>query len=289
MARSGVNPNVDSPIAEHTGRAEFPNATDESAREDIRGEARATAAALDDTLPMRSADARREVPRLRTDAANPNMDRKLPSPSAERGMLSSNRQKAYNKTKVAWVNKLPNTRLAAMRSTMGDREQLESVNRALHSTTGMRSELQPATRRHVESIDRAISDFEATNEREHVVYSVLKPPFDRQPSREALVRRLREMSDDERSMTFDSYIPASHSLGRVPESDDVVMEIRTRSGAYLGTSDTTPNSNHLVGRGRTLRPVGIHEVSYVKPDKTRGTRLVVQMEDVTQEERTTVN
>ena len=61
------------------------------------------------------------------------------------------------------------------------------------------------------------------------------------------------------------------------------MEIRTKSGAYLGTSDTTPDASHLVGRGRVLRPVSVHEVSYVKPDNTRGTRTVVQMDDVTPE------
>lgn len=286
MPRSSVNPNVDSPAEEHTRRAEWSGAADEAEREGLRDEARATAEALDENLTMREADSRREVPRLRTDAANPNMSRNLPAPSATRGMLSSNRQKDYNKTKVAWVENMPKTRSDAMARTMTNREQLEDVNRSLNGATGMRSQLTPATRRRVERIDGAISDFERTNQREHVVYSTLKAPYDRQPSRDALRRRLNTMSEEGGTMTFDSYIPASHSLGNVNESNDVVMEIKTRSGAYVGSSDTTPNSNHVVARGRTLQPVGVHDVSYTRPDGSRGTRTVVQMEDVTQESRT---
>lgn len=286
MARSAVNPNVDSPVQEHTRRAEWSGVAEENEREGTRDEARATAEALDENLTMREADSRREVPRLRTDAANPNMSRNLPSASATRGMLSSNRQKDYNKAKVAWAESMPKTRRDAIARTARNREQLEDLNRDLNSVTGMRSQLPAPTRRRAERLDAAISDFERTNQREHVVYSTLQAPYDRQPSRDALRRRLTTMSEEGGSMTFDSYIPATHSLGNVQDSNDVVMEIKTRSGAYLGSSDTTPNSNHIVGRGRTLRPVGVHDVSYTQPDGSRGTRTVVQMEDVTQETRT---
>lgn len=287
MGRTAVNPNVDSPPTEHTRRAEFPTATAEAEREAIREESRTTAAALDEKMTMREADARREVPRLRTDAANPNMDRALPAAGAVRGMLSSNRKKDYNKRKREWATALPKTRHDAMSRTMTNRAALEGVNRELNSVTGAKSELKPAIRRRVERIDAAISDFERTNPREHIVYATLKAPFDRQPSRDALRDRLERMAQSGSSMTFDSYIPSTHSLGTVAESPDIVMEIKTRSGAYLGSSDTTPNADHLVGRGRTLRPVAVTEATYVRPDGTRGSRIVVQMEDVTAEERTT--
>lgn len=290
MARNAVNPNVDSPASEHTRRAEWSDLTSDREREDIRGEARGSAAALDDTLSMREADARREVPRLRTDAANPNKDRRLPAPSAVRGMLSSNMKKDLNKSKKNWVGDLPKTRLNAMERTMSNREHLETVNRGLNRHVGMKSELPPAVRKRVENVDRAIQNFEQKNERQHVVYATLQAPREHGNSRNALRRRLAAMSEDstrEPTLTFDSYIPASHSLGNLSEGPDIVMEIRTRSGAYLGTSDTTPNADHLVGRGRVLRPTGVHEVTYVKPDGSRGERWVVQMEDVTPEDRTT--
>lgn len=290
MARNAVNPNVDAPPTEHTRRAEWSTITDEGEREDIRAEVRGSAAALDETLSLREADARREVPRLRTDAANPNKDRSLPAPSAVRGMLSSNMKKDYNKGKKAWVSGLPKTRLNAMERTMTNRQHLETVNRGLNRHVGMKSELPGPVRKRVEHVDRAIQDFEQNNERRHVVYATLQAPKDHGNSRNALRRRLSQMSEDtsgNQTLTFDSYIPASHSLGNLNEGPDIVMEIRTRSGAYLGTSDTTPNADHLVGRGRVLRPVGVHEVAYVKPDGSRGERWVVQMEDVTPEDRTT--
>ena len=59
------------------------------------------------------------------------------------------------------------------------------------------------------------------------------------------------------------------------------MEIRTTSGAYLGTSDTTPDANHIIGRGRVLRPVSVQEAEFTRPDGSQGKRMVVQMEDVT--------
>ena len=162
------------------------------------------------------------------------------------------------------------------------------MNRELNGVVGMRSDLPPATQRRVREIDRSIQAFERTNEREHIVYTTLKAPKDHGNSRNALRNRLEEMTQNEEgsensTLTFDSYIPASHSIGTLKDSPDIVMEIRTKSGAYLGTSDTTPDASHLVGRGRVLRPVSVHEVSYVKPDNTRGTRTVVQMDDVTPE------
>lgn len=286
MVRKAVNPNVDTPPAPHARGTEWATAGDEAEREAIREETRTTAAALDEAMTMREADARRDVPRLRTDAANPNMDRSLPAAGAVRGMLSSNRKKDYSKRKREWVQTIPKTRHNAMSRTMTDRVALEGVNRELNNVTGVKSELKPAIRRRIEHIDAAISDFERTNPREHVVYATLKAPFPRQPSREALRDRLERMAQSGSTMTFDSYIPSTHSLGTVSETPDIVMEIKTRSGAYLGSSDTTTNADHLVGRGRTLRPVAVTEATYVKPDGTRGSRIVVQMEDVTAEERT---
>lgn len=289
MGRTTVNPNVDAPPAPHTRGTEWASEAAEAEREEIRGEARATAAAMSETLSEREADARREVPRTITDAANPRKDRALPPPDAERRMLSSNMQKALNKQKVAWSNDLPKTRHAAVTRTVSSQKSLEGVNSALHDSVGVRSELRPATQRRVRELDRSIQDYERGNDRQHVVYSVLKSPKDHGNSRNALRRSLERMSNDPdddnpRSLTFDGYIPATHSLGNVPEGDDIVMEVRTRSGAYLGSSDTTPNSDHIVGRGRVLRPVGVHEVTYVRPDGSNGTRTVVQMDDVTPDE-----
>lgn len=290
MARKGVNPNVDSPPLPATRKTEWIDPLTEAAAAGTRADIGATDSALADTLTGREADARREVPRSRTDAANPNKDRTLPPPTALRTLLSSNRKKDYNKHKRAWVETLPRTRLRAVQSVMGDRENLEGVNHALHSVVGRRSELSPAVRRRVEATDRAIADYERINERQHIVYTVLRSPYDHGSSRTALRDRLtamanrgdiEEVGNSRRDLTFDGYIPATHSMGTIEDGPDIVMEIRTRSGAYLGTSDTTLNADHVIGRGRVLRPVGVHEVPYVSADGSRRTRFVVQMDDVT--------
>lgn len=289
MGRSSqVNPNVDTEPEENTRKVEFSTEAAEREREDIREDARTTAAALRQNMSQRTAEARSEVPRMRTDSINPRKSRRLPSPSAERQMLSSNMKKEYSKTKRGWIEQMPKSHYHAMKRTMSNRQMLEGINRELNGVVGMRSELPPATQRRVREIDRSIQAFEATNQREHIVYTTLKSPKDHGNSRNALRRRLEAMTEnrdgeENSTLTFDSYIPASHSIGTLKDSPDIVMEIRTKSGAYLGTSDTTPDASHLMGRGRVLRPVSVHEASFVKPDGTRGTRTVVQMDDVTPE------
>lgn len=290
MARSStvVNPNVDSPPEDYTRGTGFDTKPAEREREDIREDARTAAAALRENMSKRTAEARSEVPGTRTESINPRKNRSLPSPSTERQMLSSNRKKEYNKTKRGWVEQMPKSHYHAMKRTMANRQMLEGVNRELNGVVGMRSELPPATQRRVKEIDRSIQAFESTNEREHIVYTTLRSPKEHGNSRNALRRRLENMTESQgqgdgenSTITFDSYIPASHSIGTLKDSPDIVMEVRTKSGAYLGTSDTTPDASHLVGRGRVLRPVSVHEASFMKPDGTRGTRTVVQMDDVT--------
>lgn len=287
--RSALNPNAEATPGDYSRSSEWSSTEAEADRQDIRSDAAAGAAALGETVTEREADARREVPRMIDTAANPRMNRSFPSPSAERPMLSSNRKKSYNKAKVEWDSNLPKTRHTSMSRTVGNPERLEGVNNALHQVVGMRSELPPGVRRRVSEIDRSIQDYEAQNPRQHIIYATLRAPSDTKGSRDAVQRELSLMSqrpeseepNQENSLTFDGYIPSTHSMGNIPDGDDIVMEIRTRSGAYLGSSDTTPNADHLVGRGRVLRPVGVQTVEYVKPDGTRGSRRVVQMDDIT--------
>lgn len=290
-SRNGVNPNVDSPPEPHTRKTDWSSITEEEERANVRAEASTAAAALDEIMSTREADARREVPRLRMDAANPNKNRSFPGPAQVRSMLSSNMKKDYSKHKRGWVDGLPKVRRNAVQRVMSDRDSLEGVNRALHQVVSQRSELPTNVRRRVEATDRAIQDFERTNERQHVVYATLQAPKAHGNSRTALRSRLMAMStmagsEDAQGLTFDGYIPATHSLGNVTDGPDIVMEIRTRSGAYLGSSDTTLNADHVVGRGRVLQPVGVHEVPYVMPDGSRSTRWVVQMDDVTPDQTT---
>lgn len=248
------------------------------------------AAALDDTQTMQEADARREVPRMRTDSANPRKGRSLPNANETRGMLSSRMKKENAKTKGAWQSSLPGTRRQAISRVASDPQRLEDTNRVLRATHGTVSEAPPAIEKAIRRQDRAIQDYERINEREHVVYAVMKPPKDHGNSRNAVERRLNAMAEDKNSapLAFDGYIPSSHSLGNLnPGPNDIVMEIRTRSGAYLGSSDTLPDADHIVGRGRSMRVSDVQDVEYIKPDGSTGRHRLVQLDDVTDDGRTT--
>lgn len=280
---SRINPNVDSAPDENARQAEWMAPDEANRQEAVREQGRMESTALDETMTKREADARREVPKTDKRSLNPRKARALPSPGARRSMLSSRMKKDYSRTKTGWVRSMPQNHHAAMQKTLKNRESLEQINRALHSVVGMRSELSPAIARRVGVIDRTIQSYERNNEREHIVYTTLRAPSGITDSRDAMIGKLRDMISDKGTLTFDSYIPATHSLGNIAESPEVVMEIRTTSGAYLGTSDTTPDANHIIGRGRVLRPVSVQEAEYVKPDGSQGSRLVVQMEDVTPE------
>lgn len=286
--RNGINPNVAAPPVDATARVEIASNRTLAEAEAIRTAAAVAGEALDETLPAASADARREVPRLRTEARNPRMDVQFPGPGATRSMLSSNKKKRLNKAKGEWLKSLPKTRHDAMSRLARSRQQLESLNSSLREVVGIKSDLPPNLRRRIERIDRSIQDHERNNAGQHLVYTVLRPPREHGNSRNAMIRRLEAMTKNDGTLTFDGYIPATHSLGNITSNErEVVMEIRTRSGAYLGTSDTTPDANHIIGRGRVLRPVSVQEVTYVRPDGTQGTRTVVQMDDVTPDNPTT--
>jgi len=249
---------------------------------------RTDADALDETMTMAESDARREVPRLRDDAVRPRKSRKLPPQDRVRPMLSSNMKKEYSRTKRQWERGLPKTRRRALNDMLRDQDALEGGNRALRGVHGTRSSLPTNVRERISNVDRTIQDYERINQREHVVYAALRAPTDHGNSRNALLEHLRSMSDNPESepLTFDGYVPATHSLGNIANERDVVLEMRTKSGAYVGTSDTTPNADHIVNRGRSFQVVGVHEVAYTNPDGTEGTRTVVQVDDVTDDGRT---
>lgn len=287
--RNDIGTNAPTPPAsKHTTGSEWENQAESSEAEADRTLNRTDAGALDDIMTLQESDARREVPRLRDDAVRPRKMRKLPGSDQQRRMLSSNMKKEYSHTKRAWETKLPKTRRRALDGTMRDSASLEGLNRALRGSHGTKSELPSAVQKRADAVDRTIQDYERTNERQHIVYTTLRAPKDHGNSRNAVLRRLSEMGDspDSRPLTFDGYVPATHSLGNIENDKDIVLEMRTKSGAYLGTSDTTPNADHIVNRGRSFQVVGAHEATYVKPDGSTGTRTVVQVDDVTDDGRT---
>lgn len=239
---------------------------------------------IDALMPRRSAEAHREVPALNEDSINPRMDRQLPGPGVVRQPLSHSMKKDYNKRKESLFKGMSKTRFKRVERLLSDRERFNQANDALTTALGQQSELPENTRRFVQAMDRACSAYEAENPRTHILYTTLEAPYDHGSSRAAVLRRLQEMVGEEGGhLSFDGFIPATHSLAEVPDSREIVLEIRTRSGMYVGKSDSLPDANHMIGRGRKLRPVGdgFQEVEFIRPDGTRDKRTVFQVEDIT--------
>lgn len=290
----GPNAGVQSPGGRES-QAEWLSETDEAIAEAERTLNRSEAAALDETMTMREADARREQPRLRTDSANPRMTVTLPPADEVRPRVTSRRQKSLNKTKTEQLQKLPrNQRMElgrATRSIVSSPDDMEALNQVVRGVHGTRSEIDdPRVRQRIDRLDRAIQSYERGNPREHRVYSTMRAPKPHGASLNAMMRSLRGSSENGRTLTFDGYIPSSHDPAAVEaDQHSVVLEIKTRSGQYLGGSDSRPEADHLVGRGRVMRVVSVQEnVPYEKPDGTRGVHpRVIQLEDVTDDGRTT--
>lgn len=290
--RKGDNPNA--PVQgdeKHTRRVVRANQGELNELAGIREEARVSATGLDETMTLREADARREVPRRRTDSANPREARPLPSPGTLRKPASSRKRKKLNVAKRSWEATMPKNQYRTMHKTVADTARLEATNRALQDAVGMRSDLSPAVARHVSEIDRAIQAHEAKNTGEHIIYAKLNAPKKHGNSRNALWRRMeaRHRDEDSGPLQFDGYIQGSHSIDQIKDDGEAVMEIKTRSGAYLGSTDNpnNPNADHLMPRGASLRVVNTEVVDYQKPDGSIGKRRVIQMEDITDSGRTT--
>lgn len=268
-------------------RADYLTDADYVERRRMREDQRIGDELLDERLPQRSADAARMTPRTIEDAANPRMSRTLAGEGEVRKSMTSRRKKDLAKSKKEVLHALPKTQHGALMAATTDHRKMEGLNSILSDTAGnpYHDGVPASAQRAFRRIDMAIQASERQNEREHIVYAPAFAPHDAGSSREAYMRRISEAIEDEGTMEFDRYIAADHSLSNL-ESDfgsEIVFEIKTRSGAYLGSSDTLPDAVHLLPRGRVLKPVAIQrDVPYTKPDGSIGSwARVVQFEDVT--------
>ncbi|BDZ52445.1 hypothetical protein GCM10025867_46860 (plasmid) [Frondihabitans sucicola] len=268
-------------------RADYVDDDTFAARAQQREDRRIADEVYAEELPQRSADAARTTPRTIEDAANPRMSRELPGADELRKRPTSRRKKDLAKNKGEWLRALPKTRFGAIRVATENHQKLEQVNEYLAAVAGdSQSDSLPApVKRQIRQLDLAIQDQERTNQREHIVYAPAFSPFEAGSSREAYLRRIQDTIDNNGTMDFDRYIVGDHSMSNL-ESEykaEIAFEIKTRSGAYLGSSDTKPDALHMLPRGRVLQPVAIlRDVPYVREDGSTGYwNRVVQFEDVT--------
>lgn len=232
-------------------------------------------------------DAQRITPRATVaELGHPRKERTLGTDARIREPLSGRQMKARCKTKRRVLADLPATQHAAVQDLVHDQSDTwERVNDALSAAVGDPEELDPSLQRSIRRVDAAIQAYEAAEDRGHVVYvNVEMPAAINRTSLKPFVTR--EYEPGER-IAFDRYTGTVHSLHEASERPDpagrtAVFEIQTRRGMYLGQSEGGRRTGHLLPRGMRFRVKGVTEATYRTPTGQTGTRLVIQLTDITE-------
>ena len=251
-------------------------------REEIRGGARELDEATENLLGLTRAqrDLNRAYPRaMPAPITNTRLCRRLPAEIELRRSLSRRQRDARSATKNRVLSSMPAVRYEATRTLMGDKRVWEQTNSALSDVAGDAVELDDEQRKFVQRVDRGIQRYERNSGRGHVVYvSVSVPEKVLNP------RDLPSTLHPGSVISFDRFTGATHSLHELDgtcQPSDVVFEIRTDRGMYVGSSGRGANSHHLMPRGIQLQVLGAHFAPYERPGQPPSERLIVQLVDFT--------
>ena len=231
-------------------------------------------------------DRDRAMPRdLTGDVPRPVMERTLPAPQEVRVPISGRQRKARSVTKHHAQDRMPQTQHRAVDEFISQRPRWYQLTGALSKNHGDVQALSDADRMRVQRLDRAIMRYEARNDRGHVIYANATIPKYVVTDAGGLQQTLRDHLPEDGIVDFDRYTAGAHSMHELdgPEVDldrTAVLEIQTRRGMYLGQSDKSDDTAHLLPRGMRLRIVGIHAVDYAGTDGAVRQRTVVQLLDV---------
>lgn len=169
---------------------------------------------------------------------------------------------------------------AALDKLVGDGDAWRQSNALLEATGGdmTRPGVSEKAREYVKSVDRAFAAAERHNTRENVV-SVPVRSSDVEGFVAAAEGGLR--SGGRKVMAVDGYSVGSLDASEAARESDVVLEVKTASGVYLGDSRGAKSSKMVLGRGRHLQIVDVQRnVETVDRDGVARTVTVIQCEDV---------
>lgn len=223
-------------------------------------------------------DLERAYPRSTVSQVNDRKRRSLPIPDAIRLPPSSRQRKARSVSKHRAQSNLPRVQYKAMSGLISDPDTWISVGTALTEVGGDAQLLDDRARAHVQRIDRAIQAAERENDRGHVVYCAVSLPHEQPEEAKNLPDTLQPGSRIE----FDRYTMTTHAiheLDPVIGEQEVIFEMETARGMYLGRSDGGDDTAHLLPRGMQWEVVSSHDGRYRRPDNTYGRCRIVQLRD----------
>lgn len=177
--------------------------------------------------------------------------------------------------------------LAALRDEGSRETTIGMLNTHLRHAHGDPRRMPKNLQRRQQDIDLTIRVAERANTREHTVYvaaDLTGMPGKTPRQKIAKARKMIQRAED--AYAVQGYMVGSLDMGEVVSKDndsEVIMEIKTAAGVYLGGSDSKgSDATHLISRNRYLLPVSVQEnVPYRRADGTTATRTVIQMQDVT--------
>lgn len=170
----------------------------------------------------------------------------------------------------------------AVESLISEPATWKTTGAALTGARGDAQGLDERTRSQVQRIDRAVQTAERGNDRGHVVYCAVSVPHSLPEQPANLPRALQPGSRIE----FDRFTMATHAiheLDPVVGDREVIFEMETSRGMYLGGSDSVDDTSHLLPRGMRWQVVSSHEGRYQRPDGSLGRRRIIQLRDITEE------
>lgn len=229
-------------------------------------------------------DRERATPReTNAELKHPAMERKLPAPDEVRKTLSSRQRKARSIAKHAAQDRFTQTQYDTVARVITDDGEWRQINDVLSENTGDAQALTDQQRTTVQRLDRAIQNYERENDRGHVVYAnVEMPTMINSSNLEGFVRNNFQRGA---VIEFDRFTGGAHTMHEVEVGSETahrtaVFEIQTRRGVYLGKSDSSDDTTHVLPRAMRMKIAGTHWARYERPDGSEGRRQVIQLIDV---------
>ena len=227
-------------------------------------------------------DLERAFPRATVPEVSERKRRELPIPDSIRRSPSSRQRKARSVNKHRAQSQLPKVGYTAVQTLIDDPDRWNTVGTALSAVRGDAQHLEEKMRSQVQRVDRAIQTAERFNDRGHILYCAVTLPH---PVPQEAVNLPSTLQPGSR-LDFDRHTAATHAVheldGTLGERD-VVFEIDTDRGMYLGRSHTVDDTAHLLPRGMRFEVVSAGEGRYRRPDGSIGRRMVVQLRDITED------
>lgn len=236
----------------------------------------------DTSLTRATRDRDRATPRDVSNVASGRLRGDLPAPGEFRGALSGRQRKIRSAAKNKVMAAAPASQHRAVQTMLTDEnpEPWCRINRELHIAAGDAQQLSSVDRVTVQRLDRCIQSYERINDRTHKVYVAAELP--------GTVRDVVHEEDLPQSLQpgavveFDQFTLTRHNLHETPGHTDhrqVVFEVATSRGMYLGRSDSVEDTHHLLPRGMSFDVVGASVAPYATGPGSFGERLIVQLRE----------